>query len=196
MVSAAILIGGRARRLDGQFKPLITIAGRSILDRQLDALAAAGLDDVVLVGNWPSQQRAPRAVFGDAIPDSGSIGAVYTALLVGTSDRMIVLAGDMPFVTAPLITALADASMDDEVVLPGTRDGLQPLCGCYRRSTARHLKARIDRGELRLRDAVSTLRARVLDESELSAIDADRMMLMNVNTPADYERAVAARDRS
>ncbi len=41
--SACILAGGRGRRLAGRIKPLMTVAGRTILARQVDALAAAGV---------------------------------------------------------------------------------------------------------------------------------------------------------
>jgi molybdopterin-guanine dinucleotide biosynthesis protein A len=192
-LSAAILIGGQARRLGGCFKPFLDVAGSTILDRQLAALGAAGIDDVLLVGRWPTETPAPRRVVADAIPNSGSLGALYTALLAGTTPAMLVVAGDMPFVSARLLTALATADARAVAVIPRNEGGLQPLCARYARAIAPHLKAEIDNGNLRVRNAVATLRALVVDEQALAAIDAERMMLSNVNTPADYEHAQRVR---
>jgi len=58
------------------------------------------------------------------------------------------------------------------------------------------LKQRLDKGALRVRDAIADLRVSELGGAELAALDPDGIMLMNVNTAADYERArhAAARD--
>lgn len=193
--SAAILIGGRARRLEGRVKSLLAVGGRSILTRQIDALHAAGVEHIALVGRWTVEERPPAPVVADAVADGGALGGLYTALLIGVGETTLVLAGDLPFVTALLLQRLAALGAEDEVVVPRTAAGLHPLCGCYRRSVALKLKQRLDEGALGIRDALAGLRVRELGSAELSALDPDGTMLMNVNTPADYERARhAARD--
>ena len=196
MLAAAILIGGRARRLGGRTKPLLRVGDRTILNRQLDVLRQAGIEQITLVGRWAADE-APRApVVADAVDEAGALGALYTALLVAPTARAIVLAGDMPFVGASLIRALAALDAAADAVVARTADGVHPLCGCYRRSVAARLKARLDRGELAIRTALGDLRVRELGPAALSAIDPDGTMLMNVNTLADYERACqAARHR-
>jgi molybdenum cofactor guanylyltransferase len=189
VLNAAILIGGRARRLEGRFKPLLPVGGRTMLARQLEALAAAGVENIVLVGRWSAEVRPPVPVFADAMEDGGSLGALYTALLVTSADRIIVLAADMPFVAAALTTALARVPLAGDVAVPRTGAGLHPLCAVYRRSVAGHLKRRIDRGALRVREALEELRVTKLEHAELARLGVDDTMLMNVNTPADYERA-------
>ncbi len=191
MLSAAILVGGRARRLDGIAKPLLTVGDRSILTRQLAALRFAGIERIVLVGRW----RAEVAVCGSSVADAiegGSLGALYTALLVATTDPVIVVAGDMPFITAALVRRLTVVPPECDAVVPQDANGWHPLCACYRRSIAMRLKARIDRGELSVRDALGDLTVGVVDAAELARIDPDGMMLMNVNASADYERAQRA----
>ncbi len=129
--------------------------------------------------------------------EAGSLGALYTALLVAPAECTIVLAGDMPFVGPRLIDRLGQFGDEDEAVIPRTSHGLQPLCGGYRRSVALRLKAQIDRGALGIRNALAGVRVRELDPAELALIDPDSTMLMNVNTLADYERACrAARDHA
>ena len=98
----------------------------------------------------------------------------------------------MPFVGPALLERLGQLAGEDEAFIPRTADGLQPLCGAYRRFVARRLKARIGRGALGIRHALAEVRVRELDARQLSVIDPDGTMLMNVNSPADYERACRA----
>jgi molybdopterin-guanine dinucleotide biosynthesis protein A len=196
VLSAAILIGGRARRLDGRFKPWLAVGGQPILMRQLDVLARAGVEHIVLIGRWSVEERPPKPVVADAVENAGPLAALYTALLVAPADRTVVLAGDMPLVTPNLVNALFTLGPDEEAVVPRTADGVHPLCGCYRRSAAVRLKARLDRGALSVRDALQDLRVREIAPEDMAALDPDGMTLMNVNTLADYERARATGRKS
>jgi molybdopterin-guanine dinucleotide biosynthesis protein A len=183
--------------MSGQFKPWLPVGGRPILLRQIDALRRASLEHIALVGRWMVEERPPAPVFADAIEDAGSLGGVYTALLVSPADGAIVLAGDMPFVDTPLIEELIRRRDDADAVVPTTDAGSHPLCAWYRRSLALGFKARIDRGELRIRDAIAGVRLHSFGSADTAALDADGTMLMNVNTIADYERACqAARHRA
>jgi len=86
---------------------------------------------------------------------------------------------------------LADAGRASDVAVPRDNRGRHPLCASYHRRIAGHLKSRIDRGELRVGDALDGLTVREIGPDELSAFDVDGRLLLNVNTPADYEQARA-----
>ena len=191
MLSAAILIGGQARRLDGRFKPWLPVGDRPILLRQLDTLALAGVEHIALIGRWSVEERPPKPVVADAVEHGGPLGALYTALLMAPGDHTVVLAGDMPLVTPGLVKALFTLGPDEEAVVPRTADGVHPLCACYHRRAAMRLKARLDRGALGVRDALQDLRVREISPEDMAALDPDGMTLMNVNTLADYDRARA-----
>ncbi len=65
-MKAIIVAAGRGRRLGPETaempKCMVSIAGRPILHRQLDALAAAGADDVVIVRGYLGDRIAPAVV--------------------------------------------------------------------------------------------------------------------------------------
>ena len=191
MRTAAILIGGRARRLDGRFKPWLPVDGQPILTRQLSALAIAGVEHIVLIGRWSVEERPPKPVVADAVEQAGPLGALYTALLVAPADCTLVLAGDMPLVTPALVNALFTIAPDEEAVVPRTTDGVHPLCASYRRCTAARMKARLDRSALSVREALHDMHVREITPEDMAVLDPDGMTLMNVNTLADYERARA-----
>jgi molybdopterin-guanine dinucleotide biosynthesis protein A len=188
-VTAAILVGGRARRFGGRAKPALMVGRQSILDRQLQVLDQAGIARILIVGQW----LHPSATWGRHVPDvidSGSaLGGLYSSLVLATTPVVLVFAGDLPFISAPLIRRLAAIGASEDAVVPHTAEGWHPLCAGYRRRVAAAIKARLDRGSFRVSEALVEMHVREVPMSELLRLDADSMLLMNVNTPDDHRRA-------
>src|SRR5262245_10058014 len=105
MASAAILAGGQARRFGGRDKSALLVGGRSILERQFEVLSGL-TDDILLVG----ASAAPTAVAIRCVPDrmpfSGPLGGLDAALAAARDDRVVIVACDMPFITAPFLASL------------------------------------------------------------------------------------------
>jgi molybdopterin-guanine dinucleotide biosynthesis protein A len=142
---AAILAGGQARRLDGQDKSALPIAGVPVLDRQLAALRRL-TSRIVIVGGPPDRyDRVGIPVVPDLLPDIGPLGGLYTALR-GASERIIVLACDLPFVTTPFLECLLRTGRDADATVPRTADGLHPLCASYAADAAPRIRRLIDEG--------------------------------------------------
>ena len=80
-LAAAILAGGRARRLGGADKGALDVGGLRILDRQLEVLRRVA-STVFIVGPesevW--RERGVRAV-PDEIAGAGSLGGIYSAII-------------------------------------------------------------------------------------------------------------------
>jgi molybdopterin-guanine dinucleotide biosynthesis protein A len=188
-ITGAILVGGLGRRMGGRTKATLSVGDERIVDSQLRTLREAGIRDVLLVGRWTADPPdiVRRAL--DVVDGKGPLAGIYTALLVASTPIVVVIAGDMPFVTAPLLRHLARACVDTEAAVVLTQRGWQPLCAAYRRSAAALLKARLDRGALRTIDALNDLQVRAVRPEELPDVAWDDMLLMNVNTPEDLSRA-------
>jgi molybdopterin-guanine dinucleotide biosynthesis protein A len=128
---AVVLTGGTADRLGGADKAGLAVGGRSLLERVLAATAGAG--ETVLVGDEVATSRPVR--FAREDPPGGGPGA---ALLAGADalaafDVVVVVAVDMPLVTAATVDRLLAAlrpDTDGAVLDDGRR---QPLCAAYRR---------------------------------------------------------------
>ncbi len=187
-VTAAILVGGEARRLGGTVKPSLHIGDTRILDRQISALRSAGLDHIAIIGHWRDASVNGVHHVPDVLAGAGSLGGLYTALLVGTREIVLVLAGDMPFVTSAWLRRLASvAAADANVPRVGAR--WHPLCAAYRRRVAGTIKARIDQGRLRVTEMLNEIRVHELTAEDIAGFDPSDMLLMNVNTPDDYRAA-------
>ena len=189
MWTAAILAGGHARRLGGIDKSALVVGAGSILDRQLSLLRGLTPHVLIVAGEAGRILAADADVVVDRIPGAGALGGLYTALIDAPTEQVLVIACDMPFLTAPFLARLAERGESVDAALPCDERGRHPLCASYDRRIAGHLKARIDRGELRVGDALAGLDVRELGPDELAPFDPHGRLLFNINTPADYERA-------
>jgi len=191
MRTAAILAGGRARRLGGLDKSRLSIGGLTILQRQLDLLQGVA-DRVVVIANDPARFAGLGVpVVPDLLPGAGSLGGIYTAVAAAVSP-VLVLACDMPFLTSPFLARVFERGQDVDVALPRTADGYHPLCACYAPACADPIRRRLEAGALKVLDLLTDVRVRELAPAELEAFDPDGLLLLNVNTPDDLARAERA----
>ncbi len=193
--TAAIVAGGAASRLGGRDKSMLPVGNRSILDRQLAALRPL-TDRILIVANDPDRfGHAPPPVVRDLVSGAGALGGIYTALRSATTEYVLVIACDLPFLTARFLEHLADSAPGFDLTIPRSPDGLQPLCAMYSRACLEPIRARIAEMTLGIQDLAAEVRTREIGPGELAAYDPDGLLFFNVNTPADYDRAleIAAR---
>ena len=145
--AAVILAGGAGRRLGGPDKPMLTVGGRPMLARVLDAVADATLRIVV----GPPTLSLPGDVIrvSEDPPGGGPVAATaagLAALEASTSTPIVaLLAADLPFLDTHAVRRLRDAletSTMDGVVFVDSEGRRQTLCGVWRTAS---LRAALDR---------------------------------------------------
>ncbi|MBE2248436.1 MAG: molybdenum cofactor guanylyltransferase [Myxococcus sp.] len=143
-LTIAVIAGGVGKRLGGRVKGLLELDGAPLISR-LFALATDG-DEVLVVTNTPEAfARFGHAMVGDLVPGKGAPGGVVTALVTATTDWVLVVASDMPFLERAHVAALLAQAVDGVEVVVATRAGaLEPLCALYRRSLAAQWRDALD----------------------------------------------------
>ena len=187
-VSAAILAGGRARRFGGRDKSRLLVDGRPLIVRQIEVLQRVAGRVFVVAPDADRFTDLGLDVCPDLVPNAGAIGGLYTALASATSERVLVVACDLPFLDARVLArlvALADEA-DGSWVRSGR--GIEPLLACYRSATAPLVRRAIDQGHLKAADLGRILRMAELDEAELATYGPVDRLLANLNTPEDLAR--------
>jgi molybdenum cofactor guanylyltransferase len=188
----AVLAGGRSRRM-GTAKALVELAGRPLISHPLAAVADASLEPIVVAKpDSPLPELVCRVVREPAEPAHPLLGIV-SALEESRGRAVIALACDMPLVPPALLEWLA--GLGGRVVVPRVAERLQPLLARYESAVAGSLRAALDR-DAAAHDAVLALEPRVVAEDELAPFGDPQLICLNVNTPADVERAEAALERS
>jgi len=182
-LAAGILAGGRATRFDGVNKGTLVVGSATIVDRQLDALREVS-DDVFVIGHDdPAWAARGLRVIADEMPGAGPLGGIYTAIVHSPTERTLVVACDMPFVSPAFLRRLAAVEhADADVVIARHARGYEPLCAIYSRACAADIRERLVRGINEASRLPAGVRVTELD------VDDD-LMFVNVNTPHDYARA-------
>src|SRR5215204_553972 len=118
MVSAAILAGGRATRFGGRDKSALVVGGRSILDRQVEELAQVADDVMLVVGEEAPSPRSDLRLVRDRVSGYGPLGGLDAALAAARHDALLVVACDMPFITARLLGHLLALTAEADAIVP------------------------------------------------------------------------------
>jgi molybdenum cofactor guanylyltransferase len=194
MTSAAILAGGRAQRFGGRDKGQLRVGGRTFQDLQLAALGGC-VTRVFLVGPGGNAPVTPPLIrLEDRTADCGPLGGLDAALAAAGNESVLLLACDMPNVTAPLLAHLVSRLVDADAVVPRTDRGYHPLCAVYAQSCRVPVRRRLERGQLRMRDLLDDLRVRSIDGADISRFGEADHLLANVNTQADLDALESLRN--
>lgn len=185
--SGAVLAGGRSRRM-GRDKAFVELAGRPLVSYAVEALRAAGAREVLAVGGDAGRLAAAGATWvPDRFPGAGPAGGILTALEAAACDVVVVLACDMPYVTAEAVRAVVGAlGPDDDAAVPEREGRLEPLLAAYRRRCAAALEAAVTAGERAVHRA---LRGLAVHRLRL----ADPAWAHSINTPEELAAAGRAR---
>jgi molybdopterin-guanine dinucleotide biosynthesis protein A len=198
-LTGVILAGGRATRFGGNPKGLAVVGSARILDRVAGALAEVTAGLLMIAHASDADRWLPGvAVAGDLYPGCGALGGLHAALAHAAVARagtdVLVVAWDMPFVTASLLRTLIQARHDAaaDAVLPVHPDGHdEPLCALYAARCAAVAERLLQRGERRAGALADAVDARRVPPSDLAPLGDPRTLLLSVNAPADLAHAHA-----
>jgi molybdopterin-guanine dinucleotide biosynthesis protein A len=193
--TAAILAGGRGRRLGGADKGALVVGGHAIIEGQIALLAAVASRVVIVANDAARYAHLGVPVIGDEVADAGPLGGIATALAWSDQPHCLIVACDMPFLSEAFLRHLLMRVGDADVALARTADGDHPLCAVYARTLLPIVRARVKAGRLDVTGLVRDVRAVTIGPEELAPFDPGHVLLSNVNTPQDLEQACAWADR-
>ena len=159
----------------GRDKAQLPFRGGTLCAAVADAVREAA-GTAILVGN-PALGGIP-----DRYPGEGPLGGILTALDHTSAEWNLIVACDLPQLTAGFLRRLLDAAeaAGCDALLPHSAGGRpQPLCAVYRRSTRQVLEERFRTGTRKVTLALEGLGVHRLEVSEV-------LQFQNVNTPEDW----------
>jgi len=187
-LTAVIMSGGRGRRLGGIDKPLITIGGQRLIDRTFQIVSHC-CQEVLISSNNPQPYREfPVAIIPDLYPDHGALGGIYSCLRQASFPYVLILAGDMPFISAAAIRYLWSRHEDYDIILPKSSDGHQPLHAIYNKKCLEAIKKQLDEGKLKISGFFSEVRVLEIPAEQHPSCFGARYFF-NLNTPEDINQA-------
>lgn len=170
--TAVVLAGGTSSRF-GSDKLAVRVAGSTLLERVLAAVASA--TQVVVVGERRPVQVAVTWTREDP-PGSGPAAAVVAALPLVRTDRVVLLAADQPFVDETTVARLLRAARPGAVLVDGT-GRRQYLCSAFVTADLRAAAGSADWTDRSVRALLSAI--------ELVPVRAEGREAHDVDTPDD-----------
>ncbi|MEE2860289.1 MAG: molybdenum cofactor guanylyltransferase MobA [Pseudomonadota bacterium] len=193
-IPVMILAGGRATRMGGGDKPLLPLAGGTILSHVVDRLAPQS-DALALNANGDPGRFAafglpvrPDSRPGHPGPLAGILAAMDWAQELGVTS-VVTVPGDTPFLPGDLVAGLLAARGPLGLALAVSPDAAgelrdHPTCGLWPVTLRSELVAALDRDERRVR-AFTRRHQPGTARWDSTPIDP----FTNINTPADLDAA-------
>lgn len=183
-LTGIILAGGKSSRM-GYDKGLAIVNGKKMIEHVYAALSQV-VDKVIIVANSDSYNYLNVPVYEDMYKEIGPVAGIYTGLSHSTTEKNIIVACDMPFVSPQLLTTILEHIGNNQIVVPTVNDHLEPLCGCYKKEILEELKEIIEMEVYPVHRVIEFFDhlALKINEEETNA----GTVFTNINKPEDIEQ--------
>lgn len=173
-----VLAGGASRRM-GRDKALLPYRGTTLLEH-VARLVAQAAGSVALIGD-PRYGALSYPVYPDRLPGCGPLGGIYTALSISPAAWNLVVACDMPNLSAGLLRRLLETAAGQAancLMAAGPAGRPEPLCAVYHRRCLPVLASALRDKRFKMKELVAELGA--------GTLSVDPAALANVNTPGEW----------
>lgn len=185
-VTALVLAGGKARRMGGNDKGLIPVAGQAMVQWVTQALAAQCAEVLISANRNIEQYQALTGltVIKDSVEDfAGPLAGMAAGLEQSATPLLACVPCDSPFVSADLIARLQRALNEQDAQLAVAHDGqrMQPVFVLLKRELLPSMQQY-------LRDGGRKIDAWYAQHKIASVLFSDRPdMFLNINTPEQHD---------
>ena len=193
-ITGIILAGGKARRMDGEDKGLLPVAGKPLVSWVMDMLTPQ-VGSLLLNANrnQSSYEALGATVVSDELADyQGPLAGMAAGMQAADTDYVAFVACDSPLLPTDLIQRLAHVLTAHDADIAVAHDGhrLQPVCALLKRDLLPSLLLTLTSGERKVDHWYGQHHAVEADLSDVP--DA----FINANTPqqlADIGERLQAR---
>ena len=186
-MTGVILAGGKSKRM-GRNKAFLEINGQRMIDQIVDVFKDT-FAEVFLVTNTPFEYlHLDIRIVADLIPSKGALGGIYTGLFFSSFQHVFVAACDMPFLNREFIDYMVSKVDNFDIVVPRSRDGLEPLHAIYSKRCSTHIDALLGLNDLKITSFYPKVRVREISSKEILTFDPKSSLFFNVNTTEDLEK--------
>lgn len=191
-ITGIILSGGKSRRM-GENKAFIEIEGVPIIQR-IYSLFKELFQEVIIVTNQVELfNNFDSKIYSDLLPNKGVLGGLYTGLFFSTFHYSFCVACDMPFIRKALVQYIINHIEGEDVIVPRTEDGLQPLHAIYSKNCLDPIKKIMEQGKYKIIDFYNWVNVKIVEEKDFTVLDPLRESFINVNTPEELHSIIKLR---
>ena len=184
-ITCAILAGGYSTRM-GRDKVTLEVDGKTLIQYVFDKVKNVFQNIVIVSNNHSAFKGIDVPIIKDIVPARGSMVGIVSALMYSRDPYVFVCACDMPFIHGNAIHYMMNEMNGEDVIIPKTEKGYEPLHALYGRSCIPHMLTSIEQNRLKVTGIFPSLTVKVLND-HTSFYNNGRPVFTNVNTAADLE---------
>jgi len=129
-------------------------------------------------------------IIKDVVSVQSPLAGIVSALIHTGADYVFALACDMPFLSGGAIRYMLNNIAGEDIIIPKTEKGYEPLHAIYGRSCISYMLTLIERGMYKVRDIFPYLSVKAVEGSPLFFCNGVSVFT-NINTQEEFERALA-----
>jgi molybdopterin-guanine dinucleotide biosynthesis protein A len=173
----------------GREKLSIEVGGKSLIEHVNNVISAACREVLVVGGSV--QLEGVRHVEDERPGRQGPLAGIEAGLAVARYPHVFVAAGDLPFLSREVVGYLLERLGRGGVVavIPHYRGRSHPLCGAYARALLPRVRDALDGGARAVHGFLEEIDAVEYVAEDLRRFGDPDVLLMNVNSPQDLDRA-------
>jgi molybdopterin-guanine dinucleotide biosynthesis protein A len=186
--TGVILAGGKSSRM-GTDKALINIGQKGMIERVAGELKKVCSEIFVSGGQEETGKRLGLKFIADLIPGRGPLSGINASLHTAAHDYCLVVACDMPFISAELANLMIREVEGYDAAVPSYGQYLQPLFAVYCKSCLPAIESYLASGKMSVTKFLPMVRVNYVTEEKLNLFADMETVFFNVNTPEDLNKA-------
>ena len=131
--TCAILAGGKSRRM-GRDKATLMVGNKPLINQVYDKAKRIFKEVIILSNHHNGISGIDAPILKDVFPVQGPMVGIVSALILARTPYVFVLACDMPNITEKAIEYMISEAHGEDVIIPKTSSGYEPLHAIYNRS--------------------------------------------------------------
>ena len=186
-----IMAGGKSSRMGGN-KALLRIDGKTVIENIAETLEKTVTDIIIVTNKFEDYQFLGLPMVEDRWKEMGPLAGIHAGLSASSTDKNLVVACDMPFISSELGDILLGLLETFDAAVPNIAGQLHPLFAAYRKDIQEEINQAIQKQELRIRQFYKKIHTKIVTEDDLTKLQFDYQdhYLFNMNYPEEFEKAL------
>lgn len=185
-----ILAGGKSSRM-GTNKALLEINGKTVIENVVRELHRVVNNIIIVTNSFDEYEFLNLPMVKDKWVGMGPLAGIEAGLRASHTEKNLLVACDMPFISAKLGSILLQELNEYQAVVPEISGQLHPLFAAYRKEVQKEAQKSLELEQLRIRGIFRNIHVKIMDDTELKkcGFQVKETDIFNMNHPSEYEKA-------
>jgi molybdenum cofactor guanylyltransferase len=186
-----ILAGGKSSRM-GANKALLKIGDKTVIERIVHQLNRIVDEIIVVTNHFQDYEFLQLPMVEDNWKGMGPLAGIEAGLNASSTERNLVVACDMPFISIDLGKYLLTTLAQYQAAVPEISGQLHPLFAAYRKDMCEAVSKSLNENQLRIKQLLHTIHVKIIKNELLNSlgISTEEIYFFNMNHPNEYHKAI------